>query len=55
MTLKRLFVLNGVVAGGYGLALLLATDPILDVYGITPQPRGRLGRAGSGWACSRSA
>ena len=43
MTLKRLFVLNGVVAGGYGLALLLAPDPILDVYGITPQPRGRLG------------
>ena len=40
MTLKRLFVLNGVVGAGYGLALLLATDPILDVYGITPNPEG---------------
>jgi hypothetical protein len=40
MTPKRLFVLNGVVAAGYGLALLLATDPILDVYGITPNPEG---------------
>jgi hypothetical protein len=38
MTLRRLFVLNGVIAGGYGIALLVATDPILDVYGIAPQP-----------------
>lgn len=40
MTGKRLFTLNGVIAGGYGLALLLATGPILDVYGITPNPEG---------------
>jgi hypothetical protein len=40
MTLKRLFMLNGAIAGGYGIALLLATDPILDVYGITPNPEG---------------
>ena len=40
MTLKRLFVLNGAIAAGYGIALLVATDPILDVYGITPTPEG---------------
>ena len=40
MTLKRLFVLNGVIAGGYGIALLVAADPILDVYGITHNPEG---------------
>jgi hypothetical protein len=40
MTLRRLFMLNGVIAGGYGIALLVATDPILDVYGITPNPEG---------------
>jgi len=40
MTLKRLFVLNGVIAGGYGVALLAAAGPILDLYGITPSPEG---------------
>jgi hypothetical protein len=40
MTPKRVFVLNAVIAGGYGVALLVATDPILDVYGITPNPEG---------------
>ncbi|HET7869244.1 MAG TPA: hypothetical protein VFM85_02865 [Actinomycetota bacterium] len=40
MTPKRVFVLNAVIAGGYGIALLVATDPILDVYGITPNPEG---------------
>ena len=40
MTLKRLFVLNGVIAGGYGIALLVAAGPILDVYCITPNPEG---------------
>ncbi len=40
MTRKRLFLLNGVIAGGYGLALLLAAGPILDLYGITPNPEG---------------
>jgi hypothetical protein len=38
MTRKRLFVLNAVIAGGYGIALLVAAHPILDVYGITPNP-----------------
>jgi hypothetical protein len=36
MTAKRLFIVNGVIAGGYGLALLLITGPILDIYGISP-------------------
>jgi hypothetical protein len=40
MTGKRLFLLNAVIAGGYGVALLLAAGPILDVYGITPNPEG---------------
>jgi hypothetical protein len=40
MTLKRLFMLNAGIAGGYGIALLVATGPILDVYGITPNPEG---------------
>jgi hypothetical protein len=40
MTPRRLFVLNGAVAAGYGAALLLATGPILDVYGISPNPEG---------------
>jgi hypothetical protein len=40
MTGKRLFTLNGLIAGGYGLALLVATGPILDRYGITPNPQG---------------
>jgi hypothetical protein len=40
MTLKRLFVLNAAIAAGYGVALLVATNPILDVYGITPNPEG---------------
>jgi hypothetical protein len=40
MTGKRLFMLNAVIAGGYGIALLTATGPILDLYGITPNPEG---------------
>ena len=40
MTLRRLFVANAVIAAGYGLALILATGPILDVYGIAPNPEG---------------
>jgi hypothetical protein len=40
MTRKRLFVLNGAIGAGYGIALLVATDPILDLYGITPNPEG---------------
>jgi hypothetical protein len=35
-----MFVLNAVIAAGYGVALLVATDPILDIYGITPNPEG---------------
>jgi hypothetical protein len=40
MTRKRLFMLNAVIAGGYGIVLLVATAPILDLYGITPNPEG---------------
>jgi hypothetical protein len=40
MTRNRLFVLNAAIAGGYGVALLVATDLILDLYGITPNPEG---------------
>jgi hypothetical protein len=40
MTPKRLFMLNGAIAAGYGAALLLATGPILDLYGIAPTPEG---------------
>jgi hypothetical protein len=37
---KRLFVLNAVIAGGYGIALLVVTDPILELYGIAANPEG---------------
>lgn len=40
MTLKRLFMLNGVIATGYALAFFVATDPLLAIYGITPNPEG---------------
>jgi hypothetical protein len=40
MTRKRLFMLNAVIAAGYGIALLVAAGPILDLYGITPNPEG---------------
>jgi hypothetical protein len=40
MTGKRLFLLNAVIAGGYGVALLVAAGPILELYGITPNPEG---------------
>jgi hypothetical protein len=40
MTPKRLFVLNAVIAGFYGIALLVLTDPILDIYGIDANPDG---------------
>jgi hypothetical protein len=40
MTPRRLFVLNAVIAGGYGIALLLVTDPILEIYGIASNPEG---------------
>jgi hypothetical protein len=40
MTRKRLFVLNAVIAAGYGIALLVAAHPILDLYGIPPNPQG---------------
>jgi hypothetical protein len=38
MTRRRLFVLNAVIAAGYGIVLLVVTGPILDVYGIDPNP-----------------
>jgi len=40
MTPKRLFVLNAAIAGFYGVALLVFTDPILDIYGIDANPDG---------------
>lgn len=40
MTGKRLFMLNAVIAAGYGIALLVATGPILNLYGITPNLEG---------------
>jgi len=40
MTPKRLFVLNAAIAGFYGIALLVLTDPILDIYGIDANPDG---------------
>jgi hypothetical protein len=33
---KILFILNGLIAGGYAIGLLVATDMLLDVYGIMP-------------------
>jgi hypothetical protein len=43
--------INGVIAVGYGVALLVATDPILELYGITPIPQGPTWPAGSGRGC----
>jgi hypothetical protein len=40
MTPRRLFVLNAVIAGFYGIALLAVTDPILDIYGIRANADG---------------
>jgi hypothetical protein len=40
MTPRRLFVLNAVIAGFYGIALLTVTDPILDIYGIDANADG---------------
>jgi hypothetical protein len=40
MTPRRLFVLNAVIAGFYGIALLAVTDPILDIYGIDANADG---------------
>ena len=31
---KMLFLLNGTIAAGYAVAFLVATDPLLEVYGI---------------------
>ncbi|HEX5903113.1 MAG TPA: hypothetical protein VF028_08410 [Actinomycetota bacterium] len=40
MTPRRLFVLNAVITGFYGIALFAVTDPILDIYGIDANPDG---------------
>lgn len=40
MTPRRLFVLNAVIAGFYGIGLLVVTDPILNIYGIDANPDG---------------
>ncbi len=55
MTRKRSFMLNGVIAGGYGIALLVAADPIWTCTASAPTPKGSIWRAGSGWSCSPSA
>ena len=34
MSPKTLFILNGVIAGGYAVAFLVAADPLLEAYGI---------------------
>jgi hypothetical protein len=33
---KTLFILNGIITVGYAVAFFVATDPLLEVYGITP-------------------
>lgn len=40
MTPSRLFVLNAVIAGFYGIVLLAVTGPILDIYGIDANADG---------------
>jgi hypothetical protein len=35
-----MFTLNGVIAGGDGVALLVDTDPILECTGMAPNPGG---------------
>ena len=40
MTPRRLFVLNAVIAGFYGIALLAVTEPILDIYGVDANDDG---------------
>jgi len=40
VTRKRVFILNSVIAGGYGVVRLVAASPILDLYGISPSPEG---------------
>jgi hypothetical protein len=55
MTRKRLFVLNAAITAGYGIALLVAANPILDCTASPPPPKGSTWPAGSGWNCSPSA
>jgi hypothetical protein len=40
MRTSTVFVINSVVTVGYGIALLIPTDPVLAVYGISPNPEG---------------
>jgi len=35
---KTIFILNAVIAAGYGIAFLVAANPLLAVYGIAPNP-----------------
>jgi hypothetical protein len=36
MRAKTIFMLNAVIAAGYGIAFLVAANPLLAVYGIAP-------------------
>ena len=37
---KTIFTLNAVITGGYAIAFLVVTGPLLAVYGITPSQEG---------------
>lgn len=37
---KILFLLNGLIAAGYAVAFLVATDPLLELYGINAVEEG---------------
>lgn len=37
---KILFLLNGIIATGYAVGFLVATDPLLEVYGINATDEG---------------
>lgn len=37
---KILFLLNGLIAAGYAVAFLVATDPLLELYGINATEEG---------------
>ena len=40
MRSKHFFIINSAIAIGYALAFLVATGPVLAVYGIAPNPEG---------------
>lgn len=40
MSAKSIFILNAVITVGYAIAFLVATGPLLAVYGISPSQEG---------------